>query len=209
MNDSNSLPAGRVFLELDFGPEKLSWTAREKIEANRPGVRFIYQKALEHGEAHLRRKKTIQEDTAGTRGEVLPRGRLPALMRYVREPDQMSLLCWSVLRRYAAHHRCGLEPRRSIRIQAYQAISRAWERVSVDKGIRYLPTGFWKGELPCPEIDLWLLVQSLTLSLKNERVEAYLGWPAYELLDPAAMLEDKIHLYLCFSNRPLSHRPHI
>ena len=79
------------------------------------------------GQGSIRRLRLNARGRAGLAGEVLPRGRLPSLMKQVVTSQQMEWLCWGVLARYSQHY--GQSPKASpaVRRLAFRTIERAWQ----------------------------------------------------------------------------------
>lgn len=122
--------------------------------------------------------------TAGIAGDVIPRGRLRALIQSVTNQEQMDDLCWCVLRRYAAHHRCLPNPPHNIRRNAHSAIKRARKCLPPEPCIPLSPEGFWSRNVPETSGVQWPTTVPLEIQLGNKVIEVY-GWrPLDELLDP-------------------------
>jgi hypothetical protein len=181
MSWGNSTPMRQLSLKLEYGPDGLSWWVQERTEEDGPGGQTIKFETLATGRVLTKELAEMRVATAGVPGKALPPGKLGAMMKYVREPDEMTLLCWAVLKRYSVHNHCGGNPPHSVRVQAYQAVSRAWKRVGVESWLRHLPTGFWNEELPS-ERTFCIVTQSLRLT--GSPMQYYFGLPVDELLNP-------------------------
>lgn len=183
MGHVNSLPKERLIFELHIGPQELSWDIQKKTETSTEGGgRAIRFELLEAGNAALKDPETIREKVAGVPG-VIPRGRLPGLMKYIKEDEHKDRLCWAVLRRYADHHDAGAKVEGSMCTAAFGAIKRAWERGRVETSLCRPPQGFFSGHVPPADEDFWLLDHSLRLD--DQGVEIYIGWKVHQLLNPA------------------------
>ena len=151
---------------------------------------------LWNGKFQLEYVPLSEKGVSGVPGGVLPRGRVPALLRIVgamqsaNAVEAQYALCWAVLRRYAVEKRCFPDPPLTVRRQAYEVIERAWKRANVEGWLRRLPTGFWGDDVPAEE-TLWPVTKKAVWELVKSvgsQGELKMGLlainPLGDLLDP-------------------------
>ena len=194
-----------MVLDIHIRNEEVSWLATADLETTgkEKRVAVLRRTIVGGGRITLRKRPITLRGLPGREGNVIPRGRLAALMKAVTDSEEMYALCWAVLRRYALERRRFPDPPHSIRQQAYQVIERAWVRAGVDQWLRNLPTDFWSAELP-PSADVklelpgaeelpvdtaWPMAQEVVLDLHGQgSIRIRLVKPLDELLDPRTVL---------------------
>lgn len=145
-----------------------------------------YQRELESIEIPIIRLRITEQGISGTKSDVLPRGRLSALMKYVEMPDQMYSLCWAVLRRYSATLRHPTNPSCALRRNASKAIRTAQKRAGTNDWLCRFPTGFWTDSIPESDSDLWTVSQPVVIKglFKNKNIRWQNERLLSDLLDP-------------------------
>ena len=185
MTTPYSRPEIPIGLDLHVEQNELRWTVTEIGDVTQDAEwRSTSGKIIGSGSTPLKRRTVTWEGVSGVEGEVLPRGRLPALMKGVGKPEHMYALCWAVLRRYIFHKKRLPNPPRQIRQQAYESIKRAWNRANVDNWLRKLPATFWSEHVPTSEGAIWPMYETLDLRLFDLIILIDLGQPLEVLLHP-------------------------
>lgn len=133
------------------------------------------------------KRQITDQGISGTKSDVLPKGRLSALMKYVETPEQMDSLCWGVLRRYSVASRQPINPSNALRGNASKVIRTAQRRAGASAWLCGLPVGFWTDSIPEREADLWTISRPIFIKgmFKNKNILWYNQRLLSDLLDPA------------------------